>query len=1589
MKRTLSVQMKFGHLAPLFFSRKRRQSALALLLALFSIPVFAQQPSDIEISTTTKNAHCTQDGEVSIHIKKKPGVPYEIRSITYDLRDDQNHSYGGTGTGSYVLNYTFHNLKAGKYKAYARITFKNNTTINVGPKEARITSDYKQPTVAIKMERKTLRHYKRNGHRAYTGIISVRVHGGNRPPYNVKVIDMPSEYNKPKNKKSSTLTPGKTVYFYDLPEGTYKFQVTDDCGGLEVQTIKMEEVKHDVPFGDDGHGSHVKLPFERDAYSSTETRRHCRWFFYRYRALRPDEWSSKDEELLPYLAPRGKDLSETHPEREVSPRDTVAKYYEYGWAYNDAKPTHYYPVGTAPFQAGKDAGDKNKIEEVYGKIPEGKNWGEVGYDSSTGTVNKALWPALFFRLKDATTQEIMPKGYRARKLLINERPEYTRFTNRWFSSIEPCSTDFYLNVGEQIHKKEMFCYPIKTELLDKNKNHLKHGKEIKGPNESTNFNNYRCKAGEQYFVKATDGSGWVHIFEVRLRPEIQYGIDRNLQDKDELDWCAGKRSSAIHLKRLTPFLSDFRDNKITFLSAPTGYQPAEDGFAVGEIFRVPHTSDKIEILYPFGKRSENFAKAGRHIFAPPGKYVFKVEACGKTYHVEYDLKATCPKYTTKLENFRPRVTNSECGRIRIYPFTAENKTNLIFKDGVADPRPFVYIKKYPEGVEKKDIRHNLPSGDKWAWDYHDAILFVDNNGFDPKELYLDFPKGNGEVTLKITAEYKEEGLNILLKKDGDCLQEKKIPMSLVPISYERESYIGYICPGGASGRIFLRPTNNVGGVKIELTKNGASTPFVTKILQKNEVHKGASFDLVGSASDPIPNRITAKITDLECQNFSVERLALYDLPSPDVIESEGQQRKYCVGDEIKLRVATLGEPGTVTYTWILPDHSTVQGQNLHIPSATAAHSGEYTMKVGSLHCGGTPSDIEIKFFLSVAPRELWWRKDATDANWHNLDNWAEANGASIQAVPAPCTTVHIPGVVDKAYPNLDGSITQRDVYGAPECDKIYMHYGAQLGQPQQLTYSRAYIDYNFGIVATDGSITYHKPSGHETSDQKLMERNRWYMIAAPLKDILSGDFGLAGYPKTKQRYLKIATVPSAPTDVSFRTPIASLVEPLAGHNNAMALRVGGYDTGKIGYKDHKNLNTLKGIIRLPFFDDANRPSSISLHFYNSARRQSRFFYFGESTLIPLQKHDDAIRSEHAHRFIFEQDNLKRIGSIMVEGITTEGYALSLSEGTHSAEWMMLGNPFMTPIDFDKLYEVNKNVIEPYYYIFENNAWKVYYKGGGVSSLSKEIAPLQSIVVRHKQGDNSGQLLFPTTSDKSVLLPSWRMGQAEIGLRSSEVEASRSPLTFHVTDAEQHTSSASLLWSGEVSAPALSNSEYGTAPTLFIVDPESKERNAIEMAHHNFATFPIGVQADLGGTMTLRCDAIDLSVYEELVLEDRRNGSKHNLLQEPEYSFIHNPGQGETRFLLHVKRVGVPNLDSEECLTPEVEINLRRDVLLVSSSSAMAKVVAYDMQGRKLHAVANNTKKVTIPIEGCSPIVILEVVFVDGSRLVRKVYTTSN
>ena len=142
--------------------------------------------------------------------------------------------------------------------------------------------------------------------------------------------------------------------------------------------------------------------------------------------------------------------------------------------------------------------------------------------------------------------------------------------------------------------------------------------------------------------------------------------------------------------------------------------------------------------------------------------------------------------------------------------------------------------------------------------------------------------------------------------------------------------------------------------------------------------------------------------------------------------------KYCEGDPIRLEALTLG--GKVEYQWILPDGTRYPSSGpskdariYEIPSATNAHhSGKYTLVEKNVFCEGAPTTYTIEFTLSVAPIELWWASDAEDANWFNVKNWRSKDGVMVNAIPALCTTVHIPSEVDNFFPNLDPAVSKYD-----------------------------------------------------------------------------------------------------------------------------------------------------------------------------------------------------------------------------------------------------------------------------------------------------------------------------------------------------------------------------------------------------------------------------------------------------------------------------------------------------------------------------------------------------------------------------------
>lgn len=1584
-----------------------KATLLLLSSAVFWVGnAFAQSAGDVEITATAKDAHCIQNGEVTVTVTKKTGSPYTPKKITYDLRDDKGNSLAGA-SGQFVENNLFNGLKKGIYKAYAKVVFQNNVEIQVGPVEAIVNSNYKIPTVAIKLERKTLKSFKPSGVSTPqpTGVISVLVTGGNRPSYKVVLTEKPAAYTGP---TEIPLELDKKIFMHHLPAGTYKFQVHDECGGQEVQTVEMEAVKFDAPQGG-------VIPFAAHPRASEETRNQCGWFYFSFQQRGVSQFEGQDQDLQPYLSPT---VSLSTTTTTVSPQDSLVKYYDYGFGYGNNQPSQYYAVGESPFvdnmdATGRLAAERDKYKWVFGRIQKGKKWSDAGFVDRTktphvNTMNNDVFPGLFLRLKGSPDRT--PKGYRNQ--IIKNLPE--EFTIRWYTIVDSCAITYKVNVKPAESSTELFCYPISVGLFASDKTtRLGTAQDVllTKMGQATNFNDYILQGGNTYWIKATDGTGSYVEYPVRIVNDFKYtGVAKPSVETNMFDICKRMRGTSIELSRHTPTTIPFLNHDVTLVSAPAGYTPGPDGLAVGETFSFPKTFPSgvtsVSRFYAFGKKSQFFT-VKREIFAPNGKYLFRIydRVCKKSHDVEVEITtAKTPLWTVNKDNFKPRLVNASCGRVRIYPFTKENRDNFMFKSEfwqvesggqttfvqgpVSHPRDLmIYVDKFPEGISKSDVTHNFPSGSTWVWQYHTAMWWVSaepNN----ENLYIELPKTNGEIVLKV-APFSRHTEYDKVFKDLTCMPEYPINLFNIPLSYERETYIGYSCKGSLSGHLFIVPTNNVGGVKIELFREGESLPFATETLTKENVSKGAGFDLVGTAEKPIPGKLRAKLTDLQCGNFNDESIIIYNLDSPDIIRTPNQQRKYCEGETIRLSVINLGN--NVTYSWKLPNGQMMTGQKIEIPNATFAHSGEYEVHIQNILCAGLPTETTLKFTISVAPLELWWRKDAKDANWHNLENWAKRDGTPVQAVPAPCTVVHIPAKVDKAFPDLAGEVTKRDIYGAPECNDIYFHYGSQLGTPQQLSYHNAYVDYNFGKMGGDGSITAYVEQGHPTADSKLMERNRWYMIATPLKDMVSGDFGVGGYPKTYQRYLKVSTTTPL-TDASFTKPFNSQVEPLSKYNHAMALRVAGHQSGKVGYSNHARLNMLDGIFRLPFFENPRSASAYDHHTYDSGTQTSTFRYYNENTLALTNRTDSYKRTlPDAYRFVFESNTPGRrgkIGNILVGGVNTEGYSLSAKPTGTTNDWVMLGNPFMTPMDFDKFLEVNQDNIEPYYYLFTENAWKVYTKATApASNLSKEIAPLQSIVVRRK---GAGELLFPTSGTKSVLLPAWREGvSGPYNLKNAEEEAIvEIPLTVNVANEEGDYSQAFLGWSSGVCAPVFVNNEYASVPTVFMVEPDAGDYNAITYPTRAHGMIQLGVSSSLSAPLTLSFDHIDRSVYEELTLIDKHEGVEQDLLSNPKYDFMNRPDTTPaTRFALRIKRFGITNVTTnEELPLAEFKMYDAAGKLRVESTQPLHRVAIYDMQGKTLAdevLTDNATRIIEVDTNNTQGVVVVEVFFKNGMRTVRK------
>jgi len=433
----------------------------------------------------------------------------------------------------------------------------------------------------------------------------------------------------------------------------------------------------------------------------------------------------------------------------------------------------------------------------------------------------------------------------------------------------------------------------------------------------------------------------------------------------------------------------------------------------------------------------------------------------------------------------------------------------------------------------------------------------------------------------------------------------------------------------------------------------------------------------------------------------------------------------CQGESAVLNI----EPaGAFDCYWFNPDKTPYpsvgnnKGDSKSVTKQTGNYKEYFLIDVYQKGTNNKLTSAPDSVFIYQAPDSLIWN-GAFNNDWNDIRNWEDPSDATKEKIfsyiPRGCTNVYIPsqtstGVTISRFPNLKEGISTYgtdEVYSDVRCNNISIAHGGEVLNSQELIYSKAYV-------------------------QVEMLSNRWYCFAPPLRNFYSGDI----YMNSRNPF----------TDGMFAyTRLFSKQEP----------QYGSYKEGSWGVTFNNPEQSFSVGEGLGIWLDDLDP--------NENNHQPLLFQYPKGDTQHYIYDDDGgefdgpypLGRTNAHRFIYEEniDASKEI-KLMV-GATSAGKDI------------MVGNPFMAHLDFDKFYQSNSAYIENRYRIIDlNYLYSTYYgPGSGEAStgnpvLTSSIAPMQAVILTPKQTFAAGTL--KVTPDMVVSTPgstirSTRSGKQDI------------------------------------------------------------------------------------------------------------------------------------------------------------------------------------------------------------------------------------
>lgn len=621
---------------------------------------------------------------------------------------------------------------------------------------------------------------------------------------------------------------------------------------------------------------------------------------------------------------------------------------------------------------------------------------------------------------------------------------------------------------------------------------------------------------------------------------------------------------------------------------------------------------------------------------------------------------------------------------------------------------------------------------------------------------------------------------------------------------------------------------------------------------------------------------------------------------------------------------------------------------------------------------GTEEEIQYEEFVLVIlefvvhPNETTWKKDVADTDWNKWENWDKGS-------PWTCTNVIIPESA-KAYPILKG----KDSNG---CNYIHFEPKAEVKNTHYLFYQKAWVEIK-------------------------MLPNRYYMVAAPLKRIYSGDWFIAAKGKQYPKYFTTLDEESYPENrvtptIYQRIWDATSLDQLINANNRPFIRPGDkVNITMTGWTKPFNWlattydkNTLSG------FEYDFNALSVWIHPYKPSqdtegdnneeylfrfpKAHSEYHYYDENgTLLSVgvQIKD----RKNSGRFIYELDD-KKVKFPLVMRYKNESY---------QNKTFLVGNPFMTHVNVVKLLEANKHLSSVKIYNGEKGTFNsLIHKldGDGILTVTSDttiyIASMQSFFVTCS-ADIVESCAVTFTEDMLMTGPEIKK---ELSIQQTKKQtasvANRSIRLVASADSKQaaalvhFSSKANDHYRENEDAEILMENEVKPAIAMFTV----ADQRALDIQQRqNGGDIPLGIYLEKPANVTLSVTVPD--DYDGWILKDWENNRIYPLSAGKE-----NPielGRLTTnigRFSLSGKSVATGN---GHIVATQPKVFCCREegsnhIIVRSSEQLMVRCEVFTINGRMVGQMRSESNEYQLPVG--QGIYVVKVYFQDKTSAVVKVF----